>query len=85
MISDKVIGGHLKTISALVVKGFARVDEKLDKMDGRIDRLEKGIEEVKFNVKALGEDIDDLAGMTAREFKAVRSELAGPKVVSRFQ
>ncbi len=89
-----MIISHIKTIRGIVVKGFAKIDERFNKVDekfnevherfGRIDckidrieenlgKLDKKVDETKIELK---QDIEDLAGMTAREFKAVRSEIS---------
>ena len=90
-VPNKVFNAHLKTIRGIVVKGFAKVDKKFDGIDKRFDdmesnlnRLDKKVDDTRLELKSdiekvqmsLEEDIDDLAGMTAREFQSVRSEIA---------
>ena len=105
-VPSKVLNAHLKTIRNIVVKGFAKVDGRLDSLDKKIvdlkTELKQDIENVRTELKGDIEnvrtelkgdienvrvelkgdiehaslDIEDLAVSTAREFKAVRSEIA---------
>jgi tetrahydromethanopterin S-methyltransferase subunit G len=84
MVKSKLISNHIKSVRNIVVKGFAKVDQRLDGLDKKIDdtkiELKQDIAglkiELKADIESLGNDIEDLAGMSAREFKAVRSEIA---------
>lgn len=59
---------------------FDGVDQCLDKVESRLQSLDKKVDDVKIELKqdieGISLDIEDLAGMTACEFKAVRSEVA---------
>ena len=122
MVTSKTLNSNMKTIKGIIVKGFAKLDERfakvdqrfnevddrfnkvdeqfnkideqfnkvderfnevdqrLDKVESCLQSLDKKVDDVKIELKqdieGLSLDIEDLAGMTAREFKAVRSEIA---------
>lgn len=49
---------------------FNKIDSRFDRIENKLEKLDKKIDEVKIELKA---DIEDLAGMTAREFTSMRS------------
>ena len=80
MVSSKTLNAHLKTIRGIVVKGFTRVEQRIEgvekRLGERITTLNDRVVGMDTKIDLLATDIDDLAGMTAREFKAVRGEIA---------
>ena len=80
MDSKKVSDSQLETIKGLMAKGFANVEENFAKIDENFVKIEERFDKVEARIdsveKNLTKEIDDLAGMTEREFKAVRSEMA---------
>lgn len=90
MATTNTINAQLKTLSGLMVKGFARVEGQIEgfekKLGDRIDSVEKKLgDKIDGVEKKLVSEIDDLAGMTAREFKAVRSEIATQNIQSNLR
>ncbi len=50
---------------------FNNIDSRFDRIENKLEKLDKKIDEVKIELKS---DIEDLAGMTAREFSSMRNE-----------
>lgn len=88
---------RFQRFEGFVVNGFARMDKKIDgvqvgltqKIDAVKIELTEKIDDVRLELKSdiekvsisLGDDIETLAQMTAREFKAVRSEIAHQNLI----
>jgi hypothetical protein len=79
--------GEINALKEIVIKGFTKLSTKIDQVDQKLDNLDLKIDQVETKLSTkidqveqkLSSDIEDLAGITAREFRKLETRRPSTK------